>query len=458
MELNKDVPRAASRVPLWAIGGGVLLCILGCTGLLFWLMVRTGPLVERLIRESHAFEGAIHPRPAHVVPPISGTFAQAVEPLLSEGVELPEPELDSGARPSRDDEAAWAAWSRAREALHEQCLDVASGKASLETSPPSCLQALEEGRELMRRLLVATHAESGGLPTGAGNLSWTSSFTEPSRVRALSRTVELAALESRGLLAEGRSEQAVDTCLDALALSRELSLGGGLHGGKLSATRHDLAYRPCAAALDAAPLERKRLALQQLARLQQGWPSFSSMLREESVFHQLATFGPDLFPTEALPRLPPAGRSLLRARGGWFYITSRLGHPLLRQYLWRRNVTLFDAMAAQADLPPAERQRAFARLDNDYTLFGGFPGAVSASAYHLELAPLELQRLQAAMLVALVRVDLARAEQGQWPDPLPDEAGLWLRLEVLGSQEARLAPRDAALMDQALLLTADGAR
>jgi hypothetical protein len=179
------------------------------------------------------------------------------------------------------------------------------------------------------------------------------------------------------------------------------------------------------------------------------------LLREESVFHQLATFGPGFFPPEALSRLPPAGRKLIENQSGWVYFPARIGPPLLRQYLWRQNVSLFDAMVRKADLPPAERQRAFIRLDSDHALLTGHPGGVSAVKYHRELAALDAQRLQAAVLVALVQVDIARAEQGRWPAALPDGAAQQLRLEVLSGQEARLVPGDAALERHALRLTAD---
>jgi hypothetical protein len=129
----------------------------------------------------------------------------------------------------------------------------------------------------------------------------------------------------------------------------------------------------------------------------------------------------------------------------------------MRQYLWRQNVSLQDAMVRKADLPPAERQRAFVQLDADHALLTGHPGGVSAVKYHRELAALDAQRLQAVVLVALVQVDIARAEQGRWPAALPDAAAQQLRLEVLSGQEARLIPRDAALEGHALRLTADGA-
>jgi hypothetical protein len=448
---------APSQLPLRAIGCGVLIFIPLCAAGLVWWLLRIEPLVERVVRDSNAFEGAVHPRPAHVSPPVPGTFAQAVEPLLPEAHKVPEPEPDSVARLQEDDEAASEAWSRAFTALQRRCREVASGMAPLETMPPPCRKELEEGRELMRRVLAATHAEIGGLPAGAGSLSRTGSYLHPSAMKALGRVVRWAALETRVLLAAGQPEQAVDTCLDALALSRELSLGGGLHGGKLSASTQELAYRPCAAALDAAPVGRKRQALEQLARLLEGLPPPSALLREESVFHQLEVFGPEFLSVEDIARLPPAGRTLINSRGGWFYFTSRLGHPLLRRYLWRRNVSLFDAMVGKADLPPAERQRAFVRLDAEHALLAGLPGAVHAVEYQRELASMDAQRLQAEVLVALVQVDLARAEQGRWPAALPAGGAQLLRLEILGGQEARVVPGDAALEGHALRLTADGA-
>ncbi len=64
-------------------------------------------------------------------------------------------------------------------------------------------------------------------------------------------------------------------------------------------------------------------------------------------------------------------------------------------------------MVRYADLPPAERQHAFARLDADHAFLAGLPGAVHAMEYHRELASLDAQRLQAAVLVSLVQVDLA---------------------------------------------------
>jgi hypothetical protein len=375
-----------------------------------------------------------------------------VEPLLPAVLALPRPVPESLHGPEEGDDAAGA---RALKALRERCREVASGKAPLEALPPACREVLEEGREVMRRVLAATHAEVGGLPAGAGSLSRRGSASGESGMAALGRVVELAALESRLLLAEGRREQAVDTCLDALALSRELSLGGALHGGALSASSHELAYRPCAAALDAAPLAAKRQALVRLQRLREGLPPLSSLLREEAVFHQLATFGLEFLPPEVLSRLPASGRALVESQGGWTYFPARFGHPLLRRYVWRRNVFLFDAMGTVAELPPDERQRAFARIDADPALLAGYPGTVSALKYHHALAPLDVQRLQAAALVALVQADVARAEQDRWPATLPPDTAPGLRFEAVTGREARITPTDVALEGHALHLTAD---
>jgi hypothetical protein len=440
---------SAPRPLLRTLGCGVLLLVPACAAVLAWLLLRTAPLSDRLVREATALEGAPRPRPSHVSPPNPGTFAQAVAPLLPAIRELPCPEPDSVPRPEdEENEAAWEKWSQASEKLHTQCLAAATGKAPLEQMPPPCRKALDEGRKVMRDVLAATHAETGGLPAGADNL-------RRNGLDSLAHVMELAALETRTLVAEGHALEAVDTCLDALALSRELSLGGGLEGSKLSASSQELVYRPCAAALDAAPVERKRQALTQLAQLSQGIASPAAVLREESVFHQLTTFGVDFLSREAIARLPPGGKALVGASGGWVYFTSRIGHPLLRRYIWRRNVSLFDHMLAVADLPPDDRKRAFARIDADHTLLAGYPGTVSALQYHRELAHLEPQRLRAAMLTALVQVDLGRAEQGRWPTTLPPEAAEQLALTVISEQQARLTPLDAGAAEHALVLTAD---
>ncbi|WP_224244296.1 hypothetical protein [Hyalangium gracile] len=323
----------------------MLLLVPACAGLLAWLLLRTAPLIDRLVNEARAMEGAVRPRPPHVSPPSPGTFA-----------------------------------------------------------------------------------------------------------------VELAALETRIQVSEGHVLEAVDTCMDALALSRDLSLGGGLHGSQLSASSQQLVYRPCAEALDAAPVERKRQALTQLARLREGIAPPSAVLREESVFRQLTIFGPDFFPPEAISRLSPAARKLVDVHGGWSFFTHRIGHPLLRRYVWRRNSILFDRMVAVADLPPADRQRAFTRIDADHALLAGYPGTESAVQYHQELAHLEPQRLQALALIALVQVDIARTEQGHWPATLPAEPASPLSLNPIGEREARLTPTDAASAEHALTITADTGR
>jgi hypothetical protein len=383
-----------------------------------------------------------------------------VAPLMAEALKLPEPE--PGPSPQDEDEAAWDAWSEARDELRKQCTAVASGEAPLHAMPLPCRKALDEGREVMQGVLAVTHAEKGGLPVGAGSLSRPDFPFQPRGMRALERVLELAALEMRVLLAEGRGEEAVNLCLDAMALSRELSLGGGLHGSKLAASSLELVYRPCAAALDAASVERKRQALAQLALLGQGWAPPSRLLREELVYHQLVTFGPEMLPPEALAQLPPAGRALVASRGGWFFYTSWIGHPATawishptsRRYLWHRNVSLFDDMVAMADLPADERKRAFARIDSAHGFLAGYPGAAQALEYHRDLEHIELRWLHLTSLSALVEADIARAEQGHWPAALSEAAKGWTVVPI-SEREARLVPTDVRAAGNFLSITAD---
>ncbi len=283
---------------------------------------------------------------------------------------------------------------------------------------------------------------------------------EPNSGYVLEYLVDLAALETRLQLAEGHAEQAVDLCLDTLALSRELALGGGLEGYLRYADGMALTYRSCAGALDAASLERKRRALEQLTRVSEGLPLFSAVLREESVLDQLTYFGSTLLPSEAISRLPSAGQALAKESPGAVLFHSLIGdtHPLLRQHVWRRNVSLFDAMVETADLPRDERLKAFTGIEADHALLSKEPTAAHAMAYHRQLELLAPSRIQAAMLIALVQVDIARTEQGHWPATLPPDTAALLSLDIKSEKKAMLTPRELEFAMHALPISADGAQ
>lgn len=432
--------------PLLVLGGGALLLILVSLGGVALLLLRTGPLAQRLIREAHALEGAAYPRPAHVPSPTPGTFGQAVDPFMAEVIRAHE------SRPSlsRDEET--------------QCRDASSGTGPLEALPAGCREGLERDRALLRRVLAATHAEAGGLPEGLRILDGPSHPHHQLGPISLVRMARLAALETRLLLASGKVDEAVDTCLDALALSRELGLGGGLLGRMIGVSGHDAAYRPCAAALDAASSARKRRAALQLARLREGLAPFSRSLREESTQFQLAVHAHHFFTAEELHALPP--RSVRLAEEGpelWGMMTPS-GALLLLRLDWRRDVEALDGLVAAADLPAATRRGAFAAVAARHARYWGpdvldpgglFSGNVRVELYQRFAERAERQRLQLTALLALAEVDAARAEQGQWPAALAPATAEDFTLQAPTPGEAHLTPREASLAEFALGFSAD---
>lgn len=464
--MSPPPPPAAQKPPgvwnpvlLWVSGSALVLFIIGAFGL-FLLLTRTHPLAQRLAREAWSFHGDDWPRPSHHEPAVPGRFAQALTPLLPELELLPDPAPHPLTCPRSDDaldgdeeyyDSELVAYMDAQENIEDLCLRVSRGEEPLEAAPWECLDRLRTHRELVHRVLATTRTEIGGLPEQLGNLA-RASYDASESLHLLERVVELAALEIQVLRAEGRPEEAVDTCLDGLALSRELSLGAGMNGLELSAQSHDTLFLPCAAALEAAPLERQREALAQLARLRQGYPLLSAVLREESVYMQLGYHG-ELLSPPALNALPEQAQEFISDRDPVFFHKPLFISPRLQPYVWRTDVATFDEMVAVADLPLRQRDRAFASIDTAKSLMFQ-DTAVRAQDYSERARLRDGQRYQVLALTAIVEAHLARAELGTWPEqPLPLASGTFF-LEADNSLEAWLVPGPEVSGVPELLLTA----
>lgn len=431
-------PLMTSHRALIPVAGGMLALLLVCAGSLAYLQLRTGPLEERLVREVNALAQARYARPSHVQPPSPGTFARHLEPLLEDVLHLYQERQKSGTGPDST--------------LGQHCRDVADGKLPTSSLPSACGETLERARPLLERVLAATHAEFGGLPERLGVLAPVTHARANGKF-ALMYVVNLAALDTRLKLAQGLPQAALDTCLDALALSRELELGGGMEGQLLSATGHGVLYRPCADALDAAPTERKRLAIAQLVKLAEGFAPFSMSLRHESALVQLVYFR-GLLSDEALAALPPHSEDCvpLELRDEEAIDDGPLGS----RRAWWTLVEGFDALTAAADLPTPARRRAFALLEasEEEERLGSIHGPHIAT-YGEYAERLDLRRLQHDALITLAEVDLARAERGHWPESPPHHKDSSFVLETLGPSEARLQPCARAHSAQGLRVTAD---
>jgi len=301
----------------------------------------------------------------------------------------------------------------------DSCGPVISGQEPFTSLPTDCAQALERWRTLVRHVLEATRAEQGGLPRAerepmvAGFVYWDLRHALPSTMPVnpdLLFLARLAALEIRFLVDRGQKTEAVDVCLDALALGREMALGSGVEGRLLSAKAQELAYPPCAAALAAAPVERQRQALEQLTRLRQGWPALDHAVRAEAVACQLYTYGGLLSP-EQLDLLPPAARSI--AEGTGFRWDENVGSQLMARDMWRLTSEWFEAMEMAATRPATELRTAFLDVDAHFRSQKWLMAPPLIEPY-VELAEKSAsQALQLDALLELVRTHVATHSRPQ---------------------------------------------
>ena len=415
-----------------------LTLILASLGLLLALRLRTGPLVERLSRDARVFEQESFPRPSHVLPATPGTVTQVLAPLRKDISEayLLGPFYNS-------DEV-------------DPCLSIITGREPVSPLPDECAQALEKGQALVRRVLEATRAELGGMPgmlrkPRVGYMFFHPFQGLPSTMPVgteLLTLARLAALETRLLVSRGQTAEAVDLCLDTLALGRDLAIGSGVQARNLSFQTQTLAYRPCAAALAAASVERQRLTVEQLKRLSQGWPSLADTVRRESVACQLYMYGGLLSPQQ-LDLLPPAAQALASNPAfGW---DQDLSSRMMAREMWRLTSEWFEAMKEAAAQPPATLTKAFGDVDARFKSQKGLGVAPPAVAPYVSLvSQSELQRLQLDALRVLVQVHLTRSLQGHWPDDLPPPASEQFTLRVNPEGHVILAPRDPSFADQTL--------
>ena len=140
---------------------------------------------------------------------------------------------------------------------------------------------------------------------------------------------------------------AVQVCVDVLALARDASWGTGLAGRLPALTVQEVAFRPCVAALDAAPAEVKGAAARALGRVEEGTPAFAVVLKEYALGARAQAFAPYLGRTAGLPprvgdwarENAPAGRTdwrfTLALGDAWQRIDAAYPARASR-YWWRR--------------------------------------------------------------------------------------------------------------------------
>ena len=390
----------------------------------------TGALRRRLVQDIRALAAAADVRPVHSPPVLAGRFGQRAA-------------------------EAWTALA-AEEALStdvEFCRAVREGETPVAQAPPSCLRELSAGTTSLLALLLATHAEAAGPPPGLGALDVPGTRTFVTAGYA----ARMAALRLQLQLAQGQPEAALATCLDLLALGRDTSFGTALEGRLAALTVSEVAFAPCARALDAAPLQAKRRAALGLASIAAGTPTLADVLSEWSTRVRAQRFAPYLS-KEVLATLPEGVQAWARAQDVPRRLSPR--EAVAVGSAWHSLQSRLDAVVAAAGLPgdkaaarlsalSAQAEPAFAALGRV-----DFPelGWVAQSDARVRAELLLLRRA--------VEVDTLRAETGAWP--LPEVLSAELRSTAAQPFSIAAKSGEAVLTDNAsprggleLLLHAD---
>lgn len=351
----------------------------------------TRALRRRLLQDVKALAAAPYARAVHAPPTLPGRF----------GTEAAE---------------AWTqlAALQAVSTDVEFCRAVRDGETALEKAPPSCLRELARGEAPLSALLLATHAEAAGPPLGLGTLDLPAPPEVPRTFVTAAYAARMAALRVRVQLQRGDTPAALSTCLDLLALARDTSFGTALQGRLAALSVSEVAFAPCAAALDASSVAAKRSASVALSTIAQGTPPLAETLSDWSTRVRAQRFSVFL-PQDELPTLP-AG---VQAWAGAEDVPRHLGmtEAWALGTAWHALQSRLDRVVEAARLPgalAAERLSALsARTGPDIAALGHveFPelGWVAQSDARVRAEVLLLRRA--------AEVDVLRAETGTWPRP-----------------------------------------
>jgi hypothetical protein len=376
--------RSNGRRRPWVL---VVIAVVGVLlALAIWRTSTAGP-ARALRRDLAERATARFSRPVQLAPAVPGTFGErAAEP--------------------------WDALAalEAASADVELCRAVRDGEQPFESLSSSCQRELQAGSGPLEALLSATHAAEAGPPPGLGTLDASVPEGRPRGWSTLPYAGKLGALRIRELLAAGDVAGAVRVCVDLQALTRDSSWGTGLAGRLPSLVVAEVAFRPCTAALDAAPSDVKRQAVGALVRVEEGTPSLAVVMREYALGARGQAFAPYLRRLEGLPPEVAtwARENAPRERTDWRF-TLALGDA------WHRiDRRLQQAVEASAQPMPERADRL------DGIAAGERPWVNRRASFALPQLGRAARsdargRAELRLLRGATAADLFRADQGRWP-------------------------------------------
>lgn len=400
-------PRAASRLPTLVIivAGSLVLVVLVAFGARWRLERRAHAAADEVVAEVHeriaAAERVV--RPSHVEEPVSGSLAEALGTLMPELIAFHDSEPQSS------------------EEVDLACAEVREGVRPVSELRRECGEALDRGRPLMQRALEASRREVGVLPEGLRIFDDPQHPYQRKLLLPLMRMLKLAALEVRLQTARGEADAALETCLDGLALARDLSYGNAIIGSMVSSTIHGFLFFPCAEAIDRASPGSRRWAGVALRRIRASVAPLSTSLRDERAYMPLALAGA-LFEQSQLDALPAGARAAALEMSARNLRSMDLPSMLSREVMlhaWPLVHERIGQAITVVDLPPeqraprlAERSRAFMNSWNPLI-------RENITNYEYFAVRVDTQRAQLDLLLALALVKQRYAELGTWPSERP---------------------------------------
>ena len=377
--MRRPRARRARFLALLVVGAGSI-----ALGVLTWRTSTAGPS-RRLVRDIQSRAEAHFPRPGHVATPTPGTFGVAAA-------------------------GPWDGLAE-REALSvdvELCRAVRDGEQPFSTASPGCLREMAGASAELAGLLEATHRSEAGPVPGLGTLDDTPDGVRARTWSTLPYAARLAALRLRAELDTGQAPQALATCVDLLALARDASWGAGLAGRLPAVGVTEVAFRPCVAAIDAAPADSRQAAGEALRRVEAGTPDLATILGEYALGVRARAFAPYL-PTEGLPPAVQAWAREGPAHDGGPLFALQLGDT------WHRIEGTLDDVVAAARLPVEQRVARLDRLSAGEKPFLN-PAARYAFPQLGRAARTDARaRAQDRLLRASLAAEVFRARQGRWP-------------------------------------------
>ncbi|MGZ3460315.1 MAG: hypothetical protein ACXU86_17645 [Archangium sp.] len=412
------------RTLLTLVASALFLVMLLAFGARWKLNQRSHAAGDVLVAEARALTLASErvTRPPHTDEPLPGTLAEALGPLMPEVVRL----YDSQPKPP--------------EPVSQACAEVREGKRPLAELPRECREALEQGRPLMQRVLRTSRAEAGGLPEGLRALDDPHHPNQRVGMVALQNILKLAALDIRFQLEAGQADAALETCLDGLALARDLAAGSTLLGAMVSAAGHGILFPPCSEALNHASLKDVQRAEVALRHIREGQAPLSSALRYERVYMPLAVAGWQLDRGQ-LEALPAGARALATQNLATLDIPPVVG-PLLLRHAWLKMMELTGQAMPLMDLPAAQRSARLAAVAKAAGNSLNPLLRMDWPDYERYAARADKQRAQLDLLLALAVEKVRRGESRVWPEPLPP---LYER-EVLLPTALKLQPAEGGVV------------